>query len=281
MFEKMMEMSPGVALPQPADFTSPEIVATSFTWWAGGFALLVLPWVFKKLTKENDSVPLMMWLGGLVCSLLEPMLDHMGHLWWSVNLPGPVYKGYGLEIPLLIPPCYVFFIAMTGYWAYTKMKQGLDVKGVFKVWLWIAMSDVIMEIPGTATGAYQYYGDTPFKVFGFPLAWGWLNGTSMLMVGFLLWLVAPYLQTGWRRLLVVLVPVIGMGAAYGMVAWPYFIALNWPQPVWATYLWTLFSLALALITTRFVAAVVTHATQTHHQAAPLEALLGKPAAATR
>lgn len=274
-FEKMMEISPGVILPNPPDFYSSDRVATLFTWWAGGFALLVLPWVFYKLIKEKNSIPLFMWIGGLICSLLEPMLDHLGHLWWSVNLPGHVYHGYDLHIPLLIPPCYVFFISMTGYWAYTKMKQGLDVKGVFTVWFLIAMTDFIMETPGTSSGAYKYYGDmVPFQVFGFPMAWAWLNGTSMLMSGFLLWLVAPYLQSGWRRLLVVFVTVAAMGGAYGIVAWPYFIALNWPMPNWAAWLWTAFSLGLSLIVVRFIAAVVTQASAAH-RASPLESLLSR------
>lgn len=254
--EKMMEISPGRPLPVPADYLASDMAATMFTWWAGGFALLVLPWVFKKLIQEKDSIPLMMWIGGLVTSLQESGLDHLGHLWWPTNLPGPAYIGYDLHVPLLIPPCYVFFIAMTGYWAYTKMKQGLDMTGVFKIWFIISMSDVIMEIPGTATGAYTYYGDVPFKIFGFPLAWAWMNGTCMLMVGFLLWLVAPHLQNGWRRLLVILVPPVAFGGAYGIVSWPYFNALNWPVPVWATYLLTLTSLGVSLIVVRFVAAVV-------------------------
>ena len=270
-------MSQGKILPVPLDYLASDSAATFFTWYAGGFALLVLPWVFIKLFKHRDSVPLMMWIGGLVCSLQESGLDNQGHLWWPTNLPGPAYIGYDLHVPLLIPPCYVFFIAMTGYWAYTKIRQGLTVAGVFRVWMLIALTDVFMEIPGTSSAAYTYYGDAPFKVLGFPLCWGWLNGTCMLMVGFLLWLVAPYLQQGWRRLLVILVPPVAFGGAYGIVGWPYFNSLNWPMPVYATWLWAAASLVLCLVVVRFIAAVVAHASAAH-VASPLEALVGKPAA---
>lgn len=260
LMQKVTELSPGKILPVPVDYLASHTAASFFTWYAGGFALLVLPWVFYKLLKKNDSVPLMMWIGGLFTSLQESAQDTMGHLWWPTNLPGPAYIGYDLHVPLLIPPCYVFFIAMTGYWAYTRIKKGLTVRGVFTVWLLISLTDVFMEIPGTATAAYIYYGDAPFKILGFPLAWGWLNGTCMLMTGFLLWLVEPHLRQGWRRLMVIFVAPLAFGGAYGMVSWPYFNALNWPLPVYATWLWTAFSLVMCLIVVRFIGAMVARAT---------------------
>jgi hypothetical protein len=281
-FQALSALSSGARLPVPTDYYASAAAATYFTVWAGGFGLLVLPWIFKKLIKDKDSIPLLMWIGGLICSLLEPMLDHLGHLWWPSNLPGPAFSGFELPVPLLIPPCYVFFISMTGYFAYYKMSQGLSVARLFTVWTCIAMTDVVMEIPGTFTQAYQYYGDTPFKILGFPLVWGWLNGTSMFLVGFLLWLVAPYLK-GRNKLLVALVPVTAMGAAYGIVAWPYFLALNWPMPVYATWLWTTLSLGLCLLVVRFTAAVVgvNSSTAVSQRNSPIDSLRGNAAMGAR
>ncbi|WP_342806340.1 hypothetical protein [Alteromonas sp. M12] len=249
------EISPGVVLPVPEDYFANDLVAMLFTIWGGGFAFVLIPWVLRSWIKDGDKTLMWMWLGGLICSVIEPMLDHLGHLWYPTNLPGPAFIGFDLHIPYLIPPCYVAFISMTGYWAYTKMRDGLDLKGLFMVWLIIASTDLALEIPGTATGAYTYYGDVPFKILGFPMAWSWLNGTSMLMVGFLLWLVKPHLK-GNSSAFIMLVPVIAMGASYGMTAWPYFMALNWEMPVYMTYLLTVLSLLLCLLVVRFVGAVV-------------------------
>lgn len=254
-FDNWMQIVPGEILPVPADYLANDLIGMLFTIWAGGFGLAVLPWALYRYLKHKDDVPGLMCIGGFISSLLEPMLDHLGHLWWPTNLPGPAFMGFDLNIPYLIPPCYVFFIAMTGYWAYLRMKSGLDMKGVFVVWLIISMSDVIMEIPGTMTGAYTYYGDASFKILGFPLAWGWMNGTSMLLVGFLLWLVNPYLA-GLKRLYIILVPITAMGAAYGMVSWPYFMSLNWDMPWIATRVLTVVSLLIALVVVGFVGAMV-------------------------
>lgn len=271
--DKMMEMSYGSWQPVPADYFANEIVGWAFTIWAGGFGVAIFPWAIYRWIKRDDPLVFLMGLGGLVCSLMEPMLDSLGHLWYPTNLPGPAFIGFELNIPALIPPCYVFFIAMTGYWAYLKMKEGLTVKGMFVVWALIAATDIIMEMPGTALQAYIYYGDAPFKVLGFPLAWGWLNGTSMLMVGFLLYLLEPQLK-GKNRLWIIMIPTTAMGATYGMVAWPYFMALNWDMPWIATRLLALLSLALCVMVVRFAAAVVAKDVEE-----PAEVLMGRPALA--
>ncbi|PHR62229.1 MAG: hypothetical protein COA43_00900 [Robiginitomaculum sp.] len=254
--EKLLEPVQGVMLPVPADLAAPELVALLFTVWAAAFGIAVFPWAIYRWLKKKDDIPLWMCVGGLLCSIIEPMLDHIGHLWYPTNLPGPAFTGFELNIPWLIPPCYVFFISMTGYWAYTRMKDGLDIKGLFLVWLLISMTDLILEMPGTAMGAYTYYGDASFKIFGFPIAWGWLNGTSMLAVGALLWLVEPHLR-GKKRAYLALVSVSAMGASYGVTAWPYFMSLNWDGLPWiSTRLLTVASLVLCLILVRFIAAAV-------------------------
>ncbi|MFT5118054.1 MAG: hypothetical protein ACI9NY_001588 [Kiritimatiellia bacterium] len=269
--EKMMEMSYGNWLPVPADYFANETVGWFFTIWAGGLGLAVIPWGIYRWLKRGDPIVLLMCIGGLICSLIEPQLDAAGHLWYPTNLPGPAFSGFDLNIPALIPPCYVFFISMTGYWAYLKMKEGLTVKGVFIIWLMIASTDIIMEMPGTALGAYTYYGDASFKILGFPLAWGWLNGTSMLMTGFLLYLIEPLLK-GANRLWIIMVTPVAFGASYGITAWPYFVSLNWNMPWFATRLCTLASLLLCIMVVRFVAAVVAVKSDS-----PVGNLVGQPA----
>ena len=77
----------------------------------------------------------------------------------------------------------------------------------------------------------------------------------MLMVGFLLWLVAPHLH-GWRKALILLVPITAFGGSYGMTAWPNFMALNWEMPVVFAWLLSAFSLGLCLLLVGGVATVV-------------------------
>jgi hypothetical protein len=242
-------------LPVPSDYHAGSTGKWLFTIWAGGFALVALPWVFRRLLRDRDTTPLFVWIGGLICSLAEPLLDHVGHLWWPQNLPGPAFKGYDLSVPLLIPPCYVAFISMTGYFAYWMMRKGLTVRKVFYVWLAVAATDLALEIPGTAPAVYKYYGDQPFSIAHFPMHWAWMNGTAMLTVGFVIWLLAPRLQ-GYKRLLMLFAPVIGFMASYGIVSWPAFFSINASMSSGVMHLVDLGSLALCLLLVRGIAAVV-------------------------
>jgi hypothetical protein len=241
--------------PVPADYHAGSTGKWLFTIWAGGFALVVLPYAFYRLAKYRDSVPLLVWIGGFICSLGEPMLDHIGHLWWPQNLPGPVFKGYDLSVPLLIPPCYAFFVSGMGYVAYRQFLKGVTVRKVFLVWLAISSTDLALEIPGVAANVYKYYGHEPFYVFNFPLHWAWLNGTGFLAVGFLLYLVVPRLQ-GARKALLLLVTVSAFLGSYGITAWPAFLSLNWKMSSTAQALVDLCSLGLCLLVVRGIAEVV-------------------------
>jgi hypothetical protein len=227
-----------------------------FTWLVGGLVLLVvIPLVFRKLTRERDLTALLMLTGGVIALLLEAMIDHLGHLWYPRDLPGPAYIGFDVHVPLLSAFCYLGFIGLTGYWACEIMKKPMTVKKIFVVWLLLCISDLFLEIPMTAFDVYVYYGDVPLKILGFPLAFAWMNGTCMLLIGLILLVTEPHLK-GWKRSAILLIPVSGMAAAYGIVGWPYFIALNWPLPTYAVWLWTLTSLAISLLTIRFIAGAV-------------------------
>lgn len=255
LFQPWIEITSGVILPVPAGYQANETVAWLYTAWAGAFALLILPWIFRRLLKEKDVIPLLMWAGGMICSLTEPMLDDLGHLWYPTNLPGPAFVGFGVNIPWLIPLAYSFFCGMNGYFIYRYMLRGMSAKGIYCAWLILCASDLLVEYPGVFFGAYQYYGDQPFKFLNFPWWWAWINGTAMLMVGFLLWLVAPHLK-GWHKASILLVPITAWSGSYFMTAWPDFLALNWRMPNIVAWLLSLFSLGLCLITVRGVIAVV-------------------------
>src|SRR5580698_10318646 len=250
-----MRLILATTLPVPASYHAATTAMWLFTLWAGGFAVLTLPYVIYRLVKHDDPVALLAWLGGFICSLVEPMLDHLGHLWWPTNLPGPAFKGYNLNVPLLIPPCYVFFISMTGYFAYRMMKRGISARGVWLVWLGISSTDLALEWPGVLAHVYKYYGLQPFDVGNFPMHWAWMNGTSMLGVGVVLYYAVPRLR-GKAKGLLVLAPVIGFTAAYGIVGWPAFMSINSSFNLGLMDLVDLGSLALALLFVGAVAASV-------------------------
>jgi hypothetical protein len=253
----MLSLATSLIQTVPPHYNADETAMWFFTIWAGGMAIVVLPYVIKRL-RAGDSIPLYIWFGGFICSVCEPMLDHLGHLWWPHNLPGPAFSGYDLGVPLLIPPCYVFFIAMTGYWVYTKMDKGLQVKHVFWVFALAAARDMILEYPGLSLDVYKYYGYVPTRIGPFPWFWAWTNGAAMMTVGFVIYLAMPYLKKNpSKRPFALLIPITGFMAAYGIVGTPYFMALHWPFPKGVQWLLAAWSLAMAVLLVRVIAYVVT------------------------
>ena len=241
--------------PVPLSYHAGSTGRWLFTLWAGGFALAVLPYVFWRLAKFRDYVPILMWLGGLICSFGEPMLDRLGHLWWPLNLPGPAFKGYDLSVPLLIPGCYAFFASGMGYIAYRYFTKGITMRQVWILWLCLASTDLALELPGVGANVYKYYGREPFYAFNFPLHWVWMNGTAMMLIGFLAYVLVPRLK-GWRQLWVLAITVSGFLGSYGIVGWPAFMSLNFKMSSGMQHIVDLGSLVLCLGVIRVIAEVV-------------------------
>lgn len=241
-------------LPVPHGLHAGQFAGWFWTVWASLLAIGLLPWVFRR-ARKHDSLPLLMYIGGLIVCIPEAMADHVYYLWWPRDLPGPAYNAFHLHVPLLIPFAYIGFVAMTGYYGYHRMSRGLTSRGMVGLWLFFGALDLLLEYPGLTTGAYKYYGPQPFFVFGFPFWMSWINATGMLLGSFLLWLAAPRVK-GWRRAVVILIPSLGYVTAWYTLAWPNAYALDWNPGFVGRSLLSLCSLGACLITLRFIIAAV-------------------------
>lgn len=223
-------------LPSPSHFAAPAWAAWGFLFYAGALAvLLALPWALSAGFRRRDWLPLTMLGSGFLCSLVEPMLDFLGHLRWADNLLFTGYKVFGIDIPVLIPPCYALFLGLEGYFVYVMLKKGLTARQGVMLFAACGLSDAVMETPGLAFHVYQYYGIQPFTFFHFPYWWGFINGASIFTVGFLLWFLVPRLE-GWHRAWLLFVSPAGMMIAYFVCGWPHLLAHNSNIPVWAQWL---------------------------------------------
>ncbi len=85
-----MQMNTSDILSMPNNLMDPEGVAAFFAiaCVTAGFAALL--YTLFRLIKNRDTIPLMIWLGGLLAFTVEAFGDCVGHIWWPHNLPGPV-----------------------------------------------------------------------------------------------------------------------------------------------------------------------------------------------
>jgi len=203
----------------------------AFFFIAGAAAvILAVPWAVRAIVKHRNFVPVIVLIGGLVCSLEEAMLDMLGHLHWAPNLQ-KVYTNFGVSVPLLIPLCYVAFLGMMSYFCYFVIRNGAKLSHYFMLLAMGGILDAVMETIGINLGVYKYYGFQPFEFLNFPYWWAFINSASFVAVGTLLAYFVPRLH-GARKWILVMAPSYGMAGTYFTVGWIHLLAHNSGLPNW-------------------------------------------------
>jgi hypothetical protein len=115
----------------------------------------------------------------------------------------------------------------------------------------------LTEYPGLGMGIYEYYGSQPFKLFGFPLYWSFVNSTALFSVGVALHFLWPLVKDeGWKRLAVIpMAPVVMSAGMYGS-GFPVFLIINSDVPTWVEWLVGLLTVGIATAWVKTLAAIV-------------------------
>ena len=199
--------------------------------WALIFCAVVIfavPWAVRAAVRSRNYVPLIVMTSGLICSLLEPMLDLLGHLHWARNLL-PAFTNFGITVPALIPLCYVAFLGLEAYFCYFVIRNGAHAHHFVMMLGMGIVTDAVMETIGINLGIYTYYGVQPFSFLNFPYWWGFINGGSFVTIGAILAFAVPRLR-GAQKLWLLLVAPFGMMVAYFGVGWVHILVHNSTMP---------------------------------------------------
>lgn len=238
----------------PPGYAAPQFWATVYgvnISILGGVALLYC--LYAGLARK-EWTPLLVWLGGFPMTLLETFADLNGHIWYPENLPGPAMTSFETRLPLLIALAYCGF-SVVSYAGYVLFRRGASQRAIMTVWGGLCVVEALFEFPLTSHGSYTYYGFQPLKLFGYPLWWAWINGTGFFTIAFLIWLIRPLVR-GWKSSAIVATPFLGFGFAYGFLALPNWISLNYPFPVWLCYLFSIGSLFACFAAVKAMAALM-------------------------
>ncbi|WP_354698900.1 hypothetical protein [Paraconexibacter sp. AEG42_29] len=227
-----MQPAPGYGklLPNAPNLHPSDFEMWFFLFWAGALVVVIaLPWAFMQYRKGNH-MPALCLAGGLACSIQEPMWDHLGHLRWAEALPD-AFSNFGLDVPVLIPPCYMLFFGLEVFFIFTMLNRGITRKDLALLFVACGITDAIMEHPGLLMGIYEYYGNggpQPFD-FGnkFPFYWSIVNSAGFMAGGVMCHYLWPKLKgKGWKELIIIAIPPVGMMVGYSFTAWPVFLAIN-------------------------------------------------------
>jgi hypothetical protein len=248
----------GRILPADTPLDPSSFAKWFFLFWAGALVVgLALPWALLAVKRHRNWLPLLALGAGAITSLGEPMLDFVGHLRWANDLQGPAFSNFGLDIPILIPPCYMLFMGLEAYWVYLIIQRGVQTRQFLMMFGAIGLSDAIMEHPGVILNVYEYYGSQPFEFYKFPFYWSFTNGAAICTIGVLIHYVWPLVKDqGWLKLAILPLGVVGTTMAEFGTGFPVFLAINADIATWLQWVIGSLTLVLAVVWIRVLALMV-------------------------
>jgi hypothetical protein len=161
--------------------------------------------------------------GGFLAGFVESQLDLLSRIWWAANLPR-AYETFGRPIPLIVPFTYSLVIGGGAYLAYALCARGCSRRTLIRFGIAFSILEPIFEMILMTTHFYRYYGPQPFRVFGYPLYWGPINGVGATSAGVFVYLWRDRFVGRNAAFGILVVPIaFGMDFAFG---WPLFDVMN-------------------------------------------------------
>ena len=180
----------------------------------------------REWRRTGKPVLVLALIGGAIATLMEPMYDLMSRLYMFEKGAHLLFTVGGRGMQLWAPVGYGVYIGITVYVFYLL---ALSPKTTRKTY-WLAVGaimgmNLLIEIPATRLGLYEYYGPQAFNLTGFPLYWLLSNITGAAAAG-VLFAKAPQLINGVRVLTIVILVPSCFIAGEVFVQWPAFAAVS-------------------------------------------------------
>ncbi|MFH2046413.1 MAG: hypothetical protein ABIK92_14830 [Pseudomonadota bacterium] len=252
----------GNIFPMQVDqLASDSIMIYQIVWMSAILAGIIAYGVYRTI-RHKDPILLFTMGSGIIAFFNEGNLEVLVHVTMPVNSIMPVYQAYGIIMPFWMLIGYTAVFPLLSYIAYSYLKKGLETKGFIILWVLFCLFDFVAEVPGVAMGAYVYQPPQMLTFLGFPIYNMWINGTSWLLGGVLMYFFVPIL-TGWKRPLISLLPFFAFATGWGIIDVPIVIALNFAgMPAWGKWVLWFVSLGLSILIVVTLNSMVTTTSKT-------------------
>ncbi len=183
-------------------------------------------WTVYQCWRAKSPTLLLILIGGTLCFLQEPIMDHVGAVWYpNINQSFTVFRAFNVSIPLWVIPGYGLFVGAVSVVLYRMMTTGMSIDTLWKFYFVVWILDLLLELPGLNLGTYIYFGNAPWTLLGFPLTWAMTNTciivlTVGILVGFKDFFVGP------KLFLIPVVVTMANAAAQAGTGYPIWLALN-------------------------------------------------------
>jgi hypothetical protein len=182
-------------------------------------------WCLLRAVRTREPIALFLLIGGLVATLIEPMLDNLGLLWFDRNNVSIAFHLFGRYLPTYVVLGYGFFFGGMAFVAYDGLRRGHGARFLWKLYAIGWLFDMAIESGGSLAHLYKYYGTQPFNIWGVPLWWMFINPALCVVVGVVCFGLGDRIG-GLRSVIAVPLLPLFYGGIYGGACWPIFVALH-------------------------------------------------------
>lgn len=185
-------------------------------------ALFYTVYVAKK---QNSLFPVALFLGSVLSMFCEPIVTMLGLCWYPRIGQITAFESFGRSIPLFVAFAYCFYFVPVIIHLITRFQQGIGKREYWSIIAGAAAFIVIYDYLGIYLGLWQYYGDAPITVHGFPLWWVPANLMVFVPVAIAMYFLRPYL-TGPRVVFAVVLMAAQVVMFHTLSSLPAYIVLN-------------------------------------------------------
>lgn len=217
--------------------------------------ILVVALTLRRWLPGEPVLAVACLVGGGLASFIEPMVDHLGLVWFAPEGMWEMFRTFGRPMPWFILPCYVWYIGGQAILTLHLLRRGLSRRGLFALYGAYMLTNVAMEIPAIAAGIYAYYGPQPFEVAGLPVWFQFINASSPIVAAAVIHRIGA--RRGWHPLMAMAVVPCSHVLANAVAAWPTWSALNSTSSLAVVYATAVVTIGLALLLVHLVSLTVT------------------------
>jgi hypothetical protein len=192
-------------------------------------ALLALAYCVQLARKDRKVWPLMVWIGGGVMTLWEPMQNIVTHVSYPEIGQHTAFEIYDLKMPVYLVLLYVTYFGIAVPWIMKKIEAGATVSQLMKIYFVIvALAAAFEPVPVHVMDWYRYYGDNqPLEFFGIPIWWFFVNAMVVVGMAMIFAAVRKHLLTAdWQSVVFVPGALLVCGGLHHSAGIPVYTAIG-------------------------------------------------------
>jgi hypothetical protein len=199
--------------------TSQTVIFFAFALTGIGFLLYAI-YLAKRW---NNWLPVMFWVGSLLAVSLEPVADMALHAIHPPVGQWNAFTSHGFPIPWHIVFAYSFYYSamLILFWPMIA-RRTLTRRLAWTIFVIGAVWVTLIEQIPISKGIWLYYGPQAFRIGVMPISMIVPNAASVSMVTYIIYKLAPSINTGWKRFIAIpAVPITALATHAGSSGFMY------------------------------------------------------------